>query len=510
MKPTQYTVPVLALVITALGLFWALNPGSCSQSTSYAGPRIAHPEDLVPHEVGVTDALAVDLVKLEDGHNLRLSGVGANLNPFEKETAATMAREHLKQLVVGKRFVLHPDLSRPADYDELRGELFTVGADGTRKSINEELLRTGDALLDLTRGPAASDERFRTAAALFANPHSRRAKVPLGFQCGIALPLYSKEPDFDYGPRLKEIKDHGATWVSLLFVWIINRMDSIDIEQKCNQSFKGDNRSPSDEVLARTIKQAKDLGLRVLLIPIVLPWHPGPDDWRGNLRPTNREGFFENYGQFILRHADLAESLGADAYSIGSELIKLEGFEHESDTDGWRRIVRSVRSRFGGRLTYSANWDHYDVLGIIDELDFVGLTAYNSLTKDPDATVDQIAEAWMPFFHKLNEFSEEQKRNLVFTEVGYFSIRGTNTDPWNYKMNDRLDLDIQKRCYEAFAKVFGKPTFLAGAYFFDFYDDGGPNDKSYSPRGKPAAEVMKKYFESARNLPPPRYDPAKK
>jgi len=29
-------------------------------------------------------------------------------------------------------------------------------------------------------------------------------------------------------------------------------------------------------------------------------------------------------------------------------------------------------------------------------------------------------------------------------------------------------------------------AFLRGAYFYDYFDAGGPEDPSYSPRGKPA------------------------
>jgi hypothetical protein len=319
--------------------------------------------------------------------------------------------------------------------------------------------------------------------------------------------LYSKEKDHDYGPRLKEIKDAGATWVSFLFVWFMDRMDGHSMAPKINQAHWEDNRTAPDDTIVKTIRQAKELGLRVLLLPVTLPWKPGPDDWRGNLRPKNRAGFFENYGRFILRYADMCEELGVDAFSIGSELISLE--KGAGDNDGWRRIVRSVRARFGGRLTYSANWDHYDVLEILEDLDFIGLTAYYSLTTNPEATVDEMVEAWKPIQASMRAFAESIKRPMVFTEVGYASLHGINTNPWNYKMETELDLEAQRKCYEAFAKAFDKPDFLAGAYFFDWYDDGGPKSKSYSPRGKPAEGVMKDYLRHAATLPPPKLDPAK-
>lgn len=459
--------------------------------------------DRTPRAVRVAAVDAADLVRLDSGERLRLSGVEEAAHPLASGDSIAAARARIAQDLVGKMLFLKPDAPRPIDSAELRGELWDNGM-----SVNARILERGDGLLDLTRGASEGDGRYLAAATAASAARSRRAQVPLGFQAGIVLPLYSKEKEHDYGPRLREIKAAGAQWVSLLFVWMVEKMDGHEIVPKRGQPHWEDNRSPPDEHLIATIREAKRLGLRVLLLPIVLPWKPGPDDWRGNLRPSNRDAFFESYARFVLRHADLAESLGVDAYSIGSELISLES-NKPGDVDWWRRIARSARHRFGGRLTYSANWDHYEEVGIWDELDFVGMTAYYSLTKDPEANVEAMVEAWRPAQEKLAAFGEKVKRPIVFTEIGYASIRGINTDPWNYKMETPLDLAVQERCYRAFAKAFAKPDFLGGAYFFDWYDDGGANDKSYTPRGKPAESVMKQFLADAAKLPPPKHDPAR-
>ena len=485
--------------------------GSCTQTG-----QAVRPPDPTPREVIVRSVEQVDLVKLDGDVDLRLSGVEETANPVADDAKKKEARERLAAEIVGKKFLLRPDPARPVSPGELRGELWENKGAGPMESVSERLLRRGDAMLDLTRGPSAGDERFRKIATEAAAPRSRRVAVPLGFQGGIVLPLYSKEQGHDYGPRLKEIKEAGATWVSLLFVWFMDKMDGHLMAPKRNQKHWEDNRTAPDEAIAQTVRQAKELGLRVLLLPVVLPWKPGPDDWRGSLRPVNRAGFFENYARFLLRYADLAEQLNVDAFSIGSELISLENkvgpdepSGYAGDTAWWRRIARSVRARFGGRLTYSANWDHYDVLGIIDELDFVGLTAYYSLTKNKDASVEEMVEAWKPIQESLRADSQRLQRPFVFTEVGYASLKGINTDPWNYKMDEPLDLECQVRCYKAFAKAFDSPDFLVGAYFFDWYDNGGPTSTSYSPRGKPAEQVMREYLKHTQTLPKPLLDPAK-
>jgi len=472
--------------------------------TNQASAGIGHDDrpDLRPREVHVESVESVDLVTLAGGAKLRLSGVEQADHPLADGAQREARRARLAAELAGKTLWLRPDPPRPMDPAELRGELFE-GAD----SVSERLLARGDARLDLTRGPAAGDERF-IAAARAASDTARRASIPLGFQNGVVLPLYSKDKRHDYGPRLKEIHDLGAGWVSMLFVWNLDRMDGHGIAPRRDQPNWEDNRTPHDDDLVAAVRTAKSLGLRVLLLPVVLPWKPGPDDWRGNIRPANRDAFFESYARFVTRHADLAETLHVDAFSIGSELISLES-KMPGDVPWWRRIAKTVRGRFSGRLTYSSNWDHYEEVGVWDELDFVGLTAYYSLTKDPQANVEQLVEAWKPVKETLRRFSDKVRRPLVFTEVGYAALRGINTDPWNYKMDEPIDLAVQVRCYEAFGRAFADADFLAGAYFFDWFDDGGPQDTGYTPRGKPAETVLRSWLASSAKRGVPPLDPAR-
>ncbi|MHC4078655.1 MAG: hypothetical protein ACYST0_09490, partial [Planctomycetota bacterium] len=54
-------------------------------------------------------------------------------------------------------------------------------------------------------------------------------------------------------------------------------------------------------------------------------------------------------------------------------------------------------------------------------------------------------------------------------------------------------LEEQAQCFAAFRAVAPDMSFLGGAYFFDYFDDGGTNDWSYSPRGKPALAEWKRW-----------------
>ena len=84
---------------------------------------------------------------------------------------------------------------------------------------------------------------------------------------------------------------------------------------------------------------------------------------------------------------------------------------------------------------------------------------------------------------------------MIFTELGYRSVRHAAARPWDEVTKGELDLEMQRRCYEAFARVWNGERALAGVVFWNWVDGlGGSTDRGYTPRGKPAASVMARWF----------------
>jgi hypothetical protein len=250
-------------------------------------------------------------------------------------------------------------------------------------------------------------------------------------------------------------------------------------------------RTVSDELLIDAIRCAKEHGMSVMLLPIVLLDEQTPDDWRGVLAPTDEEAFWRSYDAMICHYLDIGERGGVEIFSIGSELGSLED---RSST--WRRLVQNARGRFTGLLTYSANWDHVHVANWFGDLDLIGMTAYFSLTEKKDPKLDELEAGWRTAAAKLEKDLSELKlpRPVFFTELGYASQNGINTNPWNYYLAPSdIDLKEQADCFEAFLRVAPKLRFLSGAYLFDYFEEGGPTDSTYSPRGKPAMEQWKRW-----------------
>lgn len=416
---------------------------------------------------------------LEGGLRIRLLGL-----EFPSPEWAKKALEPL----VGREFRWQEeevDVDRPK---LRRGLLFRKKAED---SVNAELLEQGLAWFRLRSGRDKAFPSLRMA--LFRARGAKKGiwnKVPMArgnppFFRGGVLGLYYKESRLDYHKQLRRIRDIGADWALLLLTVFVPKVDSSRI-------VKDPNRTVQDARLKETIRYAKGLGLKVALMPIVLIKESDNDeDWRGTLRPKDPIRFWLDYDKQLCHYADVARESGVELLFIGSELCSLE----EKYPKAWPRIIANLRGRYGGWLSYSVNWDHYDVPRFWGLLDCVGLTAYFELTENKKASLQELVEGWKKVRKELEGVSKALERPVFLTELGYPSQEGANTAPWNYLLaKDKPDPEEQARCFEAFAKVMKDAKFLQGAFIFDFFEEGGSEDTTYALWGKRAWWVVRDLF----------------
>jgi hypothetical protein len=317
-----------------------------------------------------------------------------------------------------------------------------------------------------------------TAAELIAPPEERLR--------GIVLGLFSADPDHDYDPALREIRELGANAVSLMVVSTTPTVRSLEI--RSNPWGGG-----GDRHVLRALTSAQKLGLRVHLIPTLHVIDVAPGRWRGTLAPPSWQEWFEVYARQIWHYAELAERGRAELFSVGSELISAEG-----QVEHWRRLIDGVRRRYSGRLTYTSNWDALDRISFADQLDVLGMNAYYEVGRAQNdgrlPPVAELAERWREVRNQIELWSRRHQRPVLVTEVGYPSLRSALAQPWNYLAQDRVDLEAQRRGYQAFLSAFAEADFLEGVFFYDWWGDGGPEDAGYTPRNKPAEEILRCWF----------------
>jgi len=450
-----------SLLFVGLSLFWQGPVSSSGESL---------PAELFGIEAPPTEALAAEAETL-----------------FRSRTWEVRPRASWR--LDGEAFVPVAAQDLTAAGTSLSFELIRRGLARGHFSSEDGEVGAGEVTAALDAARIAQD----AGAGLFAKqPKPKPMVFPLA---GVALPMHYKQDNGgNYGWELREIKDLGAEWVNLLVVTRQERVDSSRVPMSTE-------RTPSDARIVATIRLARRLGLRVQLMPIVLLREAGPKDWRGTLAPKDPGSWWRSYDRFICHMADLAGEGGAEAFSVGSEFASLE--KHEAP---WRRIILNVRLRYAGHLTYSANWDHFARVPFWDAVDFASMTAYFTLCPkveseeagkqgalpapflDLDACV---RSGWQAGLDELVRLAQISKKPAVFSEVGVPSVHGALAGPWDYTLDAAPDPAAQALAFRIFQDVFLPGGFPAkhfgGGFLYDYWGLGGLEDKSYTPRGKPAA-----------------------
>ena len=318
-----------------------------------------------------------------------------------------------------------------------------------------------------------SDLRGRVVAA----PDTARS-----FQKGMVFGLFARSDAGHTEKGLAEMKELGVDSVSITIPWVIADVRAVEMAPRADMT-------PSDDSLVFSIRKVHDLGMRVFLMPFLYVDHMEGDEWRGTIKPADWQAWFRGYDAFIMHYAELAAKERVEYFSVGSELCSTE-----SRRDDWMALIARVRAVFRGLLTYSANWDHRGSLGFAGGLDFLGINGYFKLSDQDSPSEDELVRAWQRIRSEVEAWRRSFGRPIVITEVGYPSRRGAGTDPWNYSAEGVPDLEGQRRCYRAFQRVWSGEPNLQGVYFYLWWGEGGPGDSGYTPRGKPAADVIREWF----------------
>ena len=290
-----------------------------------------------------------------------------------------------------------------------------------------------------------------------------------------------------YKQSIDEIADVGADAVKFV-------VDARQENGSSSRIYLDMRMTPTPEQLGDLIRHAKSKNLRVILMPIVLLDAPRGNEWRGRINPENWGKWWDSYRDILRHFAWIASANGVDVLVVGSELISTE-----SKTDEWIKTIGEVRKVFNGKLTYSSNWDHYTAVKFWDQLDFVGMNSYWSLGKNSRATTTDLENSWKNIQNELFGFQKSVGKPIFFLEVGWCSMANMAHEPWDYTKDEReapTDTDLQKRLYKAFFQSWHGRSELGGFSIWEWEPiEGGPQNRGYTPKGKPAEEVLRAWLK---------------
>ncbi len=276
--------------------------------------------------------------------------------------------------------------------------------------------------------------------------------------------------------RMKE--DLSSDTVVLAFQALQENAHSEEID------FTG-NRTADDEELCALIEHAKDIGLRVILKPMV---NCKNGEWRAYINfiypdvkcEPKWSAWFRNYDAYILHYADIAQRTGCEMLIIGCELVMAQSQESQ-----WRELIGQIRDRYDGLLTFNADKYQEDRLTWWDALDVISSSGYYP------------SKEWRENLDRIGKAAAKYGKPVFFAECGCPCRKGASVIPNDWTREGALDLKEQADYYKTMFEECRGREWLKGfsGWAWSCHDTLHPilND-GYSVCGKPASEVIKKYY----------------
>lgn len=276
---------------------------------------------------------------------------------------------------------------------------------------------------------------------------------------------------------LAAAKQMGAGAVALVpFLW--------QPDAASPQLVRGNDMPDCD--LRTAIRDARRLGLAAVVKPHV--WVPG--SWAGAIAPGSEPAWrtwFARYRAEIVRLAEVAAQEGADAFAVGTELVKT------TQRPEWGEVIGAVRAVFPRTLLYVAhNVEEAEAVPFWRDLDLIGVTLYPSLGAAEDAAGRRAVMEAVAL--RLDALAARDHKAIVVAEIGLRSAKGATIKPWESAEQRSAEPDplIQAEVLAEWLKVLDRPA-VHGVLIWRLLSDpgaGGPGDTDFTVQGKPAEGVL--------------------
>ncbi|MGB3075646.1 MAG: hypothetical protein WBB36_10010 [Chitinophagales bacterium] len=287
-----------------------------------------------------------------------------------------------------------------------------------------------------------------------------------------------------------------------------NRLDSLHVNYVCllpfafveegkpkvyyNTGFQWWGERP--EGIASCIRMAHAHGMQVMVKPQLWVSH---GKFTGELTFKSEaewKQFEESYSSYLFQLLEVADSLHAEYFCLGTEL----NYFVRARSSYWSLLIDAARKRYSGQLTYAENWDCYEDFPYWNKVDAIGVNAYFPLSDSSTPPVEELLNKWDPHFQKMKSLATKTGKQILFTEYGYRSIDYAAQRPWESYTDGIMNLQAQQNGYEALFEKFWQEPWMAGGFFwkwFDAHTDADiPVNLDFTPQEKPAIKVIQQWY----------------
>lgn len=288
---------------------------------------------------------------------------------------------------------------------------------------------------------------------------------------------------------MKRLKEDGCDWICIAFYAVQDTFASTQIYYEYGET-------PTDLDIITAIKNAKELGLKVCLKPVV---NSKDTVWRAWIDfPIDEywEKWFESYTKFLLHYADIAQEYECEMFCTGCEMNSMD-----KKADFCRSMIKEVRKHYNGVVMHNVNHDtEFDAVWL-DEVDVIGISAYYALTTKDDTSIEKMKEVWKSKEEVFEKVHNLYKKPIVFAEIGVRSEKYCTNYPWDSLERDEYPVaeDEQADFYESCMQTYWAQPWFKGYFWWDwraitYTEDKAHEDKDFCIYGKKAEQVMKTWY----------------
>jgi hypothetical protein len=283
----------------------------------------------------------------------------------------------------------------------------------------------------------------------------------------------------DFSEALFRMKEDGVTDLFLIPYYFSSNEHS--------DSIFPTSQTIQDSSLAQAIRLSCDSGFSVALKPHIDPLNGTP---RYQIAPDNMNKWSEQYAAFVGKYLKIATEMGLPRFVIGTEL------DNVSETNEFIGIVAKARTMYTGKILYAASYDHFVNARIWRYVDALGVDAYFNLDNASDYSMNTIMETWNYWLTIISDVASNYNKPVFITEVGYVSREGVTKNPGSWEYSASYNGKVQADCYKALLSQAGRFKKITGIFWWQWElgGVGGEGNIDYTPRGKPAEQVLKEYW----------------
>ena len=307
--------------------------------------------------------------------------------------------------------------------------------------------------------------------------------------CGFTFTMYPSSLGTFYDEYTRESmrcmkEDTGCNAVTIAFMALQETAFSEEID------YTGKHMPTDDEVVSM-IKYARELGMQVYLKPMV---NCKDGTWRARIDffdveepcETKWSVWFKNYDEYILHYAKIAEDTGCELLLIGCELVQAERKE-----EYWRELIGEVRKVYSGLITYNTDKYQEDHVKWWDALDVISSSGYYPI------------DAWDDNLRRIEKIVKKYNKPFYFAECGAPCRTGCSYIPNDWTYVGPLNQAEQEEYYRVMFEKCDNSAFVEGFMCWAWNSNLSKNpelDDGYDVYGKPACQVIKKYYEATGNI----------